>query len=144
MHKIKKKRNLRRGWSERGQEEDIEFWNGYCDIEISPLTLWLVIAFESEMENVSTMESNRTSFFGWWAFLERGQSEHMAESVGVVGGIFDEYIRDSLRFFFFHYFFLSLSLFLSFLSLLFCFPCRSDLFTVTLHRVTFLTSLSKV
>lgn len=105
MHKIKKKRNLRRGWSERGQEENIEFWNGYCDIEISPLTLWLVIAFESEMENVSTMESNRTSFFGWWAFLERGQSEHMAESVGVVGGIFDEYIRDSLRFFFFHYFF---------------------------------------
>lgn len=43
----------------------------------------------------------------------------MAESVGVVGGIFDEYIRDSLRFFF-HYFFLflSLSLFLFFFSLL--------------------------
>lgn len=40
------------------------------------------------MENVSTMESKRTSFFGWWAFFERGQSEHMAGSVGVVGGIF--------------------------------------------------------
>lgn len=68
-----------------------------------PLTLWLVIAFESEMENVSTIESNRTSFFGCWAFFERGQSEHMAESVGVVGGIFDEYFYFTIiSFFSFH------------------------------------------
>lgn len=60
-------------------------WN-----KIVGLTLSLAAALESEMENVSTMESKRTSFFGWWAFFERGQSEHMAGSVGVVGGIFEE------------------------------------------------------
>jgi len=52
------------------------------------LTLSLAGALESEMENVSTMESKRTSFFGCWAFFVRGQSEHMPGSVGVVGGIF--------------------------------------------------------
>lgn len=51
------------------------------------------------MEKVSTIESNRTSFFGCWAFFDRGQSEHMAESVGVVGGIFTpRNIHDFSRF----------------------------------------------
>lgn len=41
----------------------------------------------SDMENVSTIESKRTSFFVWCGFLLRGQIEHMAGLAGMVGGI---------------------------------------------------------
>ena len=94
------------------------------------LTLWLVIAFESEMENVSTIESNRTSFLGCWAFFERGQSEHMAESVGVVGGIFDEY-----SVFLFHDYFLSF--FPPFARFVSCLIMYSPLVHPPVVRVTF-------
>lgn len=51
------------------------------------LTLRRKVMLESEIENVSTTESKRTSFLDEWVFFDRGHKEHISEFVEIVGVI---------------------------------------------------------